>query len=222
MQRPGEPARKMVVFDMDNTLLQNRFIEACAEKFNFKQALSLLRQIDHDQVSLTQRIAYFLKGKKRSELLSIADDIPLVPDIHEVIRQLRDRSYIIGIISDSYHVITEKVAKMIKADFELANELQFVGDHVTGEVLIPSYFHYSGESSCKHQVCKTNALRFICRTYSTQLENCIVVGDSDNDACMLKHAGLGVAFCTTSELLKSVAKKHIEKRAFSDLLTYAW
>lgn len=221
MQKPDEPSRKMVVFDMDNTLLQNRFIEVCAEKYNFKQALSLLRQIDTDPVSLTQRIAHFLRGKKKSELLGIATDIPLVPDIHEVVSQLRERSYIIGIISDSYQVITEMLARTIHVDFEMANELQFFGDRATGEVLIPSYFHYSAESSCKHQVCKTNALRFICRTYGTELENCIVVGDSDNDACMLKHAGLGVAFCTTSELLKSVAKKHIERRAFEELLEYA-
>jgi len=221
MQKQGEPARKMVVFDMDNTLLQNRFIEVCAEEFKFKQALSLLRQIDFDQTSLTQRIASFLKGKKRSELLHIASSIPLVPDIHEVIVRLRERSYIIGIISDSYQVITEMVAKKIDADFELANELQFVGDHSTGEVLIPSYFHYSPYSSCKHQVCKTNALRFICRTYNVRLKDCLVVGDSDNDACMLAHAGMSVAFCTTSELLKSIAKKHIVKCSFSELLMYA-
>jgi glucosyl-3-phosphoglycerate synthase len=221
MQKAFEPVRKMVVFDMDNTLLQQRFIEVCAEQYNFTQALALLRQIDHDAVSLSQRIAYFLKDKKRSELLGIASTIPMVPDIFEVVEQLRSRSYKIGIISDSYSVITEMIAEQIGADFHLANELQFVGDQATGEVLIPSYFHYSSESTCKHQVCKTNALRFICNKYETRLENCIVVGDSDNDACVLKHAGISIAFCTTSDLLKSVAKKHIEKRAFRELLAYA-
>ncbi len=56
---------KMVVFDMDNTILRGRFIDDCAERFNFKQALNLLRQIDHDPVSLTIRIASFLKRQNK-------------------------------------------------------------------------------------------------------------------------------------------------------------
>jgi glucosyl-3-phosphoglycerate synthase len=214
-------SKKMVVFDMDNTVLQDRFVEVCAQEYNFRQALSLLRQIDKDAVSLTKRIAYFLKGKRKSELIDIAKSIQMVPDIKDVIAELKSRSYVIGIISDSYQTVTEMVSKAIGADFELANELQFDGEIATGEVLIPSYFHYSSESSCKHQVCKTNALRFIARNHQTSLENCIVVGDSENDACMVKHAGIGVAFCTTSDLLKSVATKHIGEKSFSELLSYA-
>jgi HAD superfamily phosphoserine phosphatase-like hydrolase len=205
---------------MDNTLLQQRFIEVCAEKFKFQQALSLLRQIDNDPISLTQRIAWFLRDRKRSELAEIAASIPLVPDIFEVVENLKKHSYIIGIISDSYQLVTKMVAEKINADFELANELQFMGDHVTGEVLIPSYFHYSSHSTCKHQVCKTNALRYICNAYETRFEDCIMIGDSDNDVCALEHAGMGVAFCSKSDLAKKVAKKHIEQRSFTELLDF--
>jgi glucosyl-3-phosphoglycerate synthase len=214
--------RKMIVFDMDNTLLQGRFIDACAERFNFKQALNLLRQIDNDPVSLTLRIAGFLKGKTKKELLDIVAAIPLVDDIVEVSEELKRRSYIIGIISDSYQLITQHVANRIGADFWLGNELLYEQDKLTGEVLIPSWFHYSEESTCRHQACKTNALRYICRKYNMELKDCIVVGDSENDICMVQHAGIGVAFCSTSEWLKSVAEKHIEKKKFAELLAYAY
>jgi glucosyl-3-phosphoglycerate synthase len=215
------PPPKMVVFDMDNTLLQGRFIDACAEKFNFKQALNLLRQIDHDPVSLTVRIATFLKGKTKAELLDIATGIPMVNDVAEVVNELKRRSYTIGIISDSYQLITQQVAERMGADFWLGNELLYENDHLTGEVLIPSWFHYSDESTCKHQVCKTNALRYICNKYGVALKDCVVVGDSENDICMIQHAGIGVAFCSTSEWMKSVARKHIGKKAFAELLEYA-
>jgi glucosyl-3-phosphoglycerate synthase len=211
---------KLVVFDMDNTLLQDRFIEVCARHYKFEQALSLLRHIDHDPVSLTMRIGWFLKDRKRSELLEIANSIPLVPGIEEVVDNLKKRGYTTGIISDSYQLVTRIVADKINADFELANELQFIGDHITGEVLIPSYFKSTGESSCVHSVCKTNALRYICKAHHANMEDCIVIGDSENDVCMLSHAGLRVAFCTTSELVKSVANKHIVKRSFSELLSF--
>lgn len=211
----------MVVFDMDNTLLEKRFIDTCAYEFNFTQALELLRQIDKDPVSITYRIASLLKGKHRSDLLNVVQSIPIVKDIYEVVTELKSRNYKIGIISDSYSLITAFVGDKIKADFGLANELVFDGDTVTGQVLIPSYFHYSQESTCTHQVCKTNALRYICNKYSTAVSNCIVIGDSENDVCMVSHAGLGVAFCTTNELLKATAAKHIHEKAFSGILVYA-
>lgn len=212
--------KKMVVFDMDNTLLRGRFIDCCAEQYNFTQALGLLRQIDHDPVSLTVRIASFLKGRRKSELLAIADNMMVIEDIAEVIAELKKRSYVIGIISDSYQLITDHFTRLLGADFSMANELQYEGEKLTGEVLIPSYFHYSEQSTCKHQVCKTNALRYQAAKYGVGLEDTVVVGDSENDVCMIKHAGLGVAFCTTNELLKTVASKHIEKKSFGELLKF--
>src|SRR5687768_2622914 len=98
--------KKMVVFDMDNTLLKGRFIDKCAKEFNFSQALNLLRQIDKNPISLTVRVASFLRGKSKQELLSIADNIPVVDDASTVIRELKSRRYRIGIISDSYQFVT--------------------------------------------------------------------------------------------------------------------
>jgi HAD superfamily phosphoserine phosphatase-like hydrolase len=212
--------KKMVVFDMDNTLLRGRFIDTCSQQYNFSQALGLLRQIDHDQVSLTVRIASFLKDRSRSELIDIAEAIPMVEDILTVVNELKKRSFIIGIISDSYQLITDHFAKKLGADFSMGNELQYEGEILTGQVLIPSYFHYSEQSSCKHQVCKTNALRYITNKYRVKLEDCVVVGDSENDVCMIRHAGLGVAFCTTNELLRNVASRHIEQTSFGELLKF--
>jgi len=211
---------RMVVFDMDNTLLQDRFIDVCAERFRFTQALVLIRQIDKDPVSITRRIAYFLKDIPQSELLATLDSIPLVEDSLAVIKELKRRSNIIGIISDSYQLITQIVAEKVDADFYLANELEIDFGQVTGQVLIPSYFHYSGESTCKHQVCKTNALRYIAKKYGMELEDCVYVGDSANDICAVQHAGLGISFCSNNEQLRVVAKRSIEKRAFSELLEF--
>jgi glucosyl-3-phosphoglycerate synthase len=212
---------KMLVFDMDNTLLTNRYIDVCAEAFNFKQALMLLRRIDEDPERLTMRIASLLKGRKKTDLIGIAETIRLVEDIHEVIDELKKKSYTIGIISDSYQLITGYIANKIKADFWLANELQFIGDYATGKVLIPYYFYYSHESTCEHRVCKTNALRYICTKYDVAFKDCIVVGDGENDACMVKHAGIGVAFCSTNDLLANAAIKHITQRTFKELLVFA-
>lgn len=213
--------RKMVVFDMDNTLLQGRFIDTCAKKYNFRQALALLRDVDKNSISLTKRIASFLEGKAVQELTRIADDIPLTKDIQDVTRELKSRDYIIGIITDSYQVIADHIARKIGADFCLCYNLEHIDGVATGHVTIPSGFYYSENSSCDHPVCKTNVLREACRKYDVSIQNAIVIGGSDNDLCMIRHAGLGVAFCSSSEILRTVAKKNITQPHFHELLDFA-
>lgn len=210
----------MVVFDMDNTLLKGRFIDTCATEYNFSQALSLLRQIDKNPISLTVRVASFLRGKSKTELLSIAESIPVVDDAISVIGELKSRGYTIGIISDSYQFVTNFIAEKIGADFSYANELQFEGEECTGEVLIPSLFHFSENSLCRHQICKTNAILQACNKYEIPLKQCTVIGDSLNDLCLIKNAGIGVAF-GDDIALKEVAAKHIHNGRFSELLNYA-
>lgn len=210
----------MVIFDMDNTLLRGRFIDACAERFNFTQALELLRQIDKNEISLTVRVASFLKGKKESELLDIADSIPVVEDCLDVIAKLRQRGYRVGIISNSYQFVTGYITEKMGADFSMANELQFEMGVSTGEVLIPSLFHYSEHSLCRHQICKTNALLYACDKYKINVNNCTVIGDSENDLCMIRNAGRGIAFGTGCDMLTRVAHKEIANNRFADLLQY--
>jgi glucosyl-3-phosphoglycerate synthase len=213
--------KKMVVFDMDNTLLQGKFIDACAKKYNFKQALALLRNIDKNSISLNRRIGSFLEGKAIRELVGIVDEIPMPRDIHAVVDELKERGYLIGVLSDTYQQITAHVSKKIGADFYVSYELADVDGIATGTVNIPSYFYFNENSSCDHPVCKTNALRHICRQHNVEMENAIVIGDSDNDLCMIRHAGIGVAFCTTSEILRTVAPLNITRPAFTDILEYA-
>ena len=47
-------------------------------------------------------IAGLFKGKNIAHLLNVVEDIPIVPDAIDVIKELKKRGYIVGIISDSY------------------------------------------------------------------------------------------------------------------------
>jgi len=53
------------------------------------------------------------------------------------------------------------------------------------------------------------------------LKNCIVIGDSKDDRCMVGHAGKGIAFCTNDELLEKVATETISDKSFMPLLSMA-
>ncbi|WP_438944736.1 HAD-IB family phosphatase [Sediminibacterium sp.] len=212
---------KLIVFDMDNTLLRGRFIDACAEKFDFKTSLMNIRSSESNPILLTKHIATLLKGKTHQELIEIADQIPVVEGTAEIIKELKGRGYIIGIISDSYDCITHHVKNKLGMDFSLSNELEFSKGICTGEVKIPSFLFNNSKSVCRHSLCKTNAVLSLLDKYQIPKENCIAIGDSMNDLCMIKEAGLGIAFCSQDELLNHHADIILKEQSFDELLSIA-
>jgi len=212
---------KLIVFDMDNTLLRGRFIDVCAEKFDFKTTLMNIRSSESNPILLTKHIATLLKGKSHQELIEIAEQIPIVDGTAEIIKELKSRGYIIGIISDSYDCITHHVKNKLGMDFSLSNELEFSKGICTGEVKIPSFLFNNSKSVCRHSLCKTNAVLSLLDKYQIPKENCIAIGDSMNDLCMIKEAGLGIAFCSQDELLNHHADIILKEQSFGELLTIA-
>jgi glucosyl-3-phosphoglycerate synthase len=210
---------KMVIWDMDDTILKGRFIDECARIYGFTAKLEDLRSSERDPIILTKRIALLLKGRSIDELLQVAGQIAMVDDIKEVVKELKKRGYITGIISHSYMLITNYLRQKIGADFSYANDLEFFEGMATGEVNMPSYFFGSPESICGHAYCKTNALQYACDKYNVPLKNCIVAGDNYDDRCIVGHAGKGIAFCSKDELLNTIAFRNIQEPSFQSLLS---
>lgn len=212
---------KLIIFDMDNTLLRGRFIDICANTFGFTGKLMNIRSSESDDISRTKQIATLLKGKSLADLISVADTIPIVDGTKEIVSELKKRGYIVGIISDSYDCITDHLKNKLEMDFSLSNELEFSKCICTGEVKIPSFFFSNPNSVCKHTFCKTNALLNLLNKYSIKKENCIAIGDSLNDLCMIKEAGIGIAFCSNDELVKHHADVIISTPSFAEVLNHA-
>lgn len=213
-----EMINKLIVFDMDDTLLRGRFIDACADKFGFRNELMEIRSSERDVIILTKQIAKLLKGKPINDLITVADSIPIVDGTKEVVAELKNKGYLVGIISDSYDCITNHIRIKTGMDFSLSNELEFSKSICTGEVKIPSFLFNSPQSLCKHSICKTNALQSLLEKYNIQRENCIAIGDSLNDLCMIKEAGLGISFCSKDELVNHHADVVISSRSFHQLI----
>ncbi|MBN8702128.1 MAG: HAD-IB family phosphatase [Bacteroidetes bacterium] len=213
--------KKMLILDMDGTILNGRFIDTIAKKLNFYTQLINIRSINHDDLILKKSIAQLLKGLSKTQLLSVADTIPLNDDIIETINQLKKRGYIIGIISDSYDLITNFIKNKIGADFSLALELELANGLATGEIKIPSFFIKNESSKCNHNSCKSNALFHICNKYNVSISNVIAVGDGENDMCMIKFAGIGVSYCTKNELVIQNADVILKTSSFYQLLECA-
>ncbi|MBN1938599.1 MAG: HAD-IB family phosphatase [Candidatus Aminicenantes bacterium] len=211
---------KMAIFDMDDTLLMERFINAAADRFGFRDKLEDIRSKTSETYVATKMIAALLKDVKLEDLLALADGLKIVPDAAEVIKTLKSRGFVVGIVSDSYDLIADFIRNKVGADFALANHLEVKNRAVTGEVRIPSYFVQSEQSPCSHPVCKVNALFHLAEKYDIKLSDMIAVGDSVYDVCIVRAAGIGVAFCSTNGLLNAVADKVITTKSFREILEF--
>lgn len=210
--------KKIAMFDMDNTILRNSFINTAAEEFGFKKELVDIVTNNSNPFIRTKLIARLLKGKSIGDLLSVTDKIEATPHLPELIKELKKQGYITGIISDSYDCITNYLKNKFGFDFTISNELEFSKSVATGEVKIPSLFLLDDKSQCKHDYCKLNALINICDKYDVDLKNTLVAGDGENDICCIRKAGIGVSFCSTNHLVDSVADYIIKEPDFNLLI----
>jgi len=210
--------KKIAMIDMDNTILRASFINSAAAEFGFKKELVDIVTNTNNPFIRTKMIARLLKGKTIGDLLTLTDKIGVTPNLHEVIKELKQQGYITGIISDSYDCITNHLKNRFGFDFTISNELEFSKSIATGEVKIPSVFLLDDKSQCKHDYCKLNALISICDKYDVDLKNTLVVGDGENDICCIRKAGIGVSFCSTNHMVDSVADYIIKEPDFKLLI----
>jgi len=213
---------KMIIFDMDNTLLEGSFITTAADEFNFRDDLIKIVTEYTNPYIRTKSIARLLRGRSIDEILGVVDKINIVDDAAEVIRELKKSGYICGIISDSYDTVTNHIKNKLKMDFSIANELEFSKSVATGEVKVPSAFMRNKHSKCPHDFCKSNVLFELAEKYRIDIKNIIAVGDSENDICLIKESGIGVAFRSKNSYLNLVADKIITENSFRDILEIAY
>ena len=209
---------KMLIFDMDNTILTKSFILTLATNYKFKEKLIEIVAENSSPYVRTKLIAQLLKGLKINELLETLDGIPTVNDFERIVKEFKQKGYICGIISDSYDCITNHLVNKFDLDFSIANELEFSNGMATGEVKIPSAFLRTKDSTCNHDFCKSNAMREVAHRYHIDLHNIIAVGDDENDICMIKDCGIGVAFCSSNSTLNFIADRVIQERTFAPLI----
>jgi glucosyl-3-phosphoglycerate synthase len=213
---------KMIIFDMDNTLLEGSFIVKAAEEFKFTDELIKIVTENSNSYTRTKLIARLLKNRSFDEILEVVDKIKIIDDAANVIRELKKKGYICGIISDSYDIVTNHLKNKLKMDFSIGNELEFSKSLATGEVKVPSVFMRNKHSNCNHDFCKSNVLFQLAEKYKIDIKNIIAVGDSENDICLVKESGIGIAFCSKNNYLNLVADRIISERSFLQILEIAY
>lgn len=180
--------RKLVVFDMDSTLIQVEVIDELAKLAGVGSDVAAITEsamrgeIDFKE-SFRRRVA-LLKGLREEKLSAITEKLPLAEGAEIVTQTLKGLGYKLGILSGGFTFVGEYLQQKLGLDYLYANTLDIVDGEVTGKVV--------GEIIDGEK--KAELLKEIAVKENINLEQTIAVGDGANDLPMISLAGLGVAF----------------------------
>ena len=181
-------ARKLVVFDMDSTLIQGEVINVLAEHAGVGDRVAKITATTMDgkidfKESFTQRVS-LLKGLDASVLPEIARNLVLTEGAERVIQTLKKLGYKIGIISGGFDFFGEYLQNKLGVDYVFANVLEIKNGKITGNI----------RGDIIDGPKKAELLKTIATVENISLQQTIAVGDGANDLPMISIAGLGIAF----------------------------
>jgi phosphoserine phosphatase len=181
-------SKRLIVFDVDSTLVQGEVIEMLAAHAGAEAEVravteaAMRGELDFAE-SLRRRVSA-LAGLPESVLAEVASQLELTPGARTTIRTLKRLGLRCGVVSGGFTRVISTLVDELGLDFCAANELEIVDGRLTGRVL--------GEIVDRPG--KAVALRRFADSYGIPLEQCVAVGDGANDIDMLSTAGLGIAF----------------------------
>ncbi|MBN4046833.1 phosphoserine phosphatase SerB [bacterium AH-315-P07] len=192
--------RRLVVFDMDSTLIQAEVIDELAVEAGIGDAVAKITEramrgeIDFRE-SLSQRLA-LLKGLDASVLDTVYKRIALTDGAEKLISMLKHLGYKVALISGGFTYFAEQLKTRLGIDYVYAHDLEIIDNKLTGNITNQVI---DGDR-------KADILREIAEKEGIVLEQVIAVGDGANDLPMLSLAGLGIAFQA-----KSIVRENAEQ-----------
>lgn len=180
--------RRLVVMDVDSTLVQGEVIDLLAEHAGVGAQVSALTdsamrgELDFE-TSLRERVQ-LLKGVSADALDVVYDELPLAPGARTLVRVLKRLGYRFAIVSGGFTALTDRLAADLDIDYSRANELEVVDGVLTGQIVGPVV----GREA------KARALQEFAVDSGVTLDRTVAIGDGANDVDMLTTAGLGIAF----------------------------
>ncbi len=181
-------ARRLVVMDVDSTLVQGEVIEmlaaqaGCEDEVARVTAQAMAGELDFE-ASLRARVA-LLAGLPVSAVDAVRSQVRLTSGARTLVRTLQRLGYAVGIVSGGFTAVTDDLVADLGLDHSLANTLEVVDGHLTGRVLGPVV----------DRARKAEALREFAGLQRLSMAQTVAIGDGANDLDMLAAAGLGIAF----------------------------
>jgi len=181
-------AKRLVVLDVDSTLIQNEVIDllaeqaGCGAEVSGITELAMRGEIDFEE-SLLQRVN-LLKGLDELGVERAWQNLKLTPGARTFCRTLGRLGFTTAIVSGGFSIFAERLQRELNIKHARANELEIVGGRLTGRVVGPIITRKA----------KAEFLCEIAEIEGVAIDQTVAVGDGANDLDMLTIAGLGIAF----------------------------
>jgi phosphoserine phosphatase len=190
VQRGGlhRRAMRLVVMDVDSTLVQDEAIEllaaeaGCGPQVAELTAAAMRGELDFAQ-ALHQRVA-LLAGLDVAVIDKVLRNLRLTPGARTLIRTLKRLGYRCAVVSGGFTQFTDWLTGELGLDYAAANTLEIADGKLTGRV--------TGEIVDRPG--KERTLREFAARAGVPLSQTVAVGDGANDLDMIAAAGLGIAF----------------------------
>jgi phosphoserine phosphatase len=181
-------AMRLIVMDVDSTLIQGEVIELLAAHSEHRDEVAdvteraMRGELDFE-ASLRQRVA-LLAGIPASALDQVYDALVLAPGARTLVRILRRLGYRFALVSGGFSQITDRLAEDLGIHYSRANDLEIVDGVITGRIV----------GDVVDRAGKAEALRYFAGEVGVSVDAVVAIGDGANDLDMLEAAGLGIAY----------------------------
>lgn len=180
--------KRLVLMDVDSTLIQDEVIELLADEAGCLAAVAditsraMAGELDFEG-SLRARVA-LLEGLDEAAIARVRTRVRLTPGARTFVRTLKRLGFTVAIVSGGFTAFTDVLRDELGLDHAVANELEIVDGKLTGRTVGPVV----------DRARKAEVLREIAAIEGFDLSQCVAVGDGANDLDMIAAAGLGIAF----------------------------
>ena len=191
-------AMRLVVMDVDSTLVQDEVIDllaaraGCAGEVAAITTAAMRGELDF-AAALRERVM-LLAGLDERVLGEVRAELRLAPGARTLVRTLGRLGYRCGIVSGGFLQVIEPLAAELGIDYVAANTLEIQAGKLTGRMCGPVI----------DRAAKAAALRRFAGQAGVPVSQAVAVGDGANDLDMIAAAGLGVAF-NAKQVVKDAA-----------------
>ena len=205
MDAPTATDRRLIVMDIDSTLINEEVIDLLGEEAGVGDKVAgiteraMRGELDFKQ-ALEERVG-LLAGLDESVFERTFARVTFTPGACELVAAAHERGWKVGVVSGGFHEVADKIVAAADIDYCLANRLEVAGGKLTGRL--------AADIVTKEK--KLAALQDWASELGLDMTRTVAMGDGANDIPMIQAAGVGIAFCAKPKT-RAAAPHHIDER----------